>query len=115
MNNSLNVLGQLGVGGGSATSTMIFIGALFAIMYFLVIRPQEKQRREQRTLLAELKKGDDVLTQGGLLGKIYSVADKVVVLEISNGVKIKVVKTAISGRTQLADETASAVAKTEEK
>ena len=93
MSQSLLVLAQLG--GGSGPQTIIFIGLLFAIMYFVMIRPQQKQLKEQRTMLAALKKGDDVITQGGMLGKVYAVAEKVVTLEVANGVRIRVLKSSI--------------------
>jgi preprotein translocase subunit YajC len=89
------------------------MGLLFAIMYFVMIRPQQKQAREQRALLSALKKGDDVVTQSGLLGKIYAVTEKIVTLEIANGVRVRVLKTSIQGRTNLSEEAAST--KAEEK
>ena len=51
---------------------------MFAIMYFLIIRPQQKQLKEQRSLLSALKKGDEVVTQAGCIGRIVVIADKVV-------------------------------------
>lgn len=82
---------------------LIGVGAIF---YFLVFRPQQKQLKEQKTLLAALKKGDDVVTQGGVLGKIYSVADKVVTLEVSSGVKMRVLKSSIQAKVTVKDEPA---------
>ena len=106
-------LAQLGGGSGSPMSTLIFFAAIFAIMYFLMIRPQQKQLREHRQLLAGLKKGDEVVTQGGLLGRIYAIADKVVTLEIANGVRVRVLMTSIQGRG--AAETEQGAARGEEK
>ena len=57
--------------GGSPSSLFIFIAGMFAIMYFLMIRPQQKQLKEHRALLAALKKGDLVVTQGGIIGRIF--------------------------------------------
>lgn len=88
----------------SPYGTVVMIGALFAIMYFVMIRPQQKQMKEHRDLLSALKKGDDVITQGGLFGKIYAVTDKVVTLEIANGVRVRVLKANIQGKSQLADD-----------
>lgn len=93
--------------------TVAMIGVLFAIMYFVMIRPQQKQAREQRELLAALKKGDDVVTQSGLFGKIHAITDKIVTLEIANGVRVRVLKSTIQGKTNLADE--APAAKGEEK
>lgn len=100
--------------GGGAAGNLLLIGGLFAIMYFLVIRPQQKQVKEHKNLLAALKKGDDVVTQGGLLGKIYAVTDKIITLEIASGVRVRVLKTAIQGRSTLGEE-ATVPAKAEEK
>jgi preprotein translocase subunit YajC len=108
------LLAQLG-GGGSATTTLLFMGLLFAIMYFVMIRPQQKQAKEHRALLSALKKGDDVVTQSGLLGKIYAVTDRIVTLEVANGVRVRVLKTSIQSRSSLAEEGAGAGSKGEEK
>ena len=97
------ILAQMGGGGGGLT-TFLFIGVLFAIMYFLMIRPQQKQAKEHRALLAALKKGDDVVTQGGMLGKIYAVTDKIVTLEIANGIRVRVLKSSIQGKASVAEE-----------
>jgi preprotein translocase subunit YajC len=96
---------QAAPGGGLGTIAMI--GALFLIMYFVMIRPQQKQMREQKELLSALKKGDDVILQGGIFGKIHAVTDKIVTLEIANGVRVRVLKSSIQGKTQLADEAAA--------
>ena len=99
--------------GSSPYSMVLMIGALFAIMYFVMIRPQQKQAREHRDLLSALKKGDDVVTQGRMFGKIHAVTDKIVTLEIANGVRVRVLKTSIQGKANLTEE--SAPAKAEEK
>ena len=69
--------------GGGATGNILFFVGLFAIMYFVLIRPQQKQAKDQANMLSALKKGDDVVTQGGVLGKVWEVRDKVVTLEVS--------------------------------
>src|SRR5881628_627377 len=91
-------------GGGNPATTVGFIVVIFGIMYFLMIRPQQKQLKEHRSLLAALKKGDEVITQGGLLGRIYAMADKVVTLEIANGVRVRVLLTSIQGRANTETE-----------
>jgi preprotein translocase subunit YajC len=102
-------------GGGSPLITVGYIAVLFVIMYFLLIRPQQKQAKEHRALMQSLKKGDEVVLQGGILGTIHTVVDdKLTVVEIANGVRVRVLKTAIQGRGVGAQETA-AVAKTEVK
>lgn len=109
------ILAQFGGAGGGGTTTLLFLVALFAIMYFVMIRPQQKQLKEHRTLLSALKKGDDVVTQGGVLGKIYLVTDKIVTLEVANGIRIRVLKSSIQGRSTVAEEPAPATTGKEEK
>jgi preprotein translocase subunit YajC len=69
---------------------------LFGIFYFLLIRPQQKRQREQKDLLASLRKGDQVITAGGLYGKITGLTDSVVTLEITEKVRVKVARSQIS-------------------
>jgi preprotein translocase subunit YajC len=111
---SILLLAQVG-GPGNAYGTLFFIGGIFLIMYFLMIRPQQKQMKEQRALLSALKKGDDVVTQGGLFGKVHAVTDKVVTLEIANGVRVRVLKSSVQGKTNLSEEAPAAAGKAEEK
>ena len=96
------VLGQATAGG--IGTNLVFFGALFAIMYFVLIRPQQTQAKEQQNMISALKKGDDVVTQGGVLGKIFAVADKTVTLEVSSGVKMRVLKSSITARGAVSDE-----------
>ncbi|MGQ0507282.1 MAG: preprotein translocase subunit YajC [Myxococcaceae bacterium] len=114
MTSSLLVLAQLG-GAGSPYSSLFFIGGIFLIMYFLMIRPQQKQMREHKLLVSALKKGDDVVTQSGLLGKVHAVTDKFITLEIANGVRVRMLKTAVQGKTALTEEAAAPAGKVEEK
>jgi preprotein translocase subunit YajC len=65
---------------------------MFAIFYFLLIRPQQKKAKEHRALLDALKKGDQVVTAGGMHGKVTSLDDQVVTLEIAPGVNVKINK-----------------------
>ena len=83
------------VAGGSPSSLFIFIAGMFAIMYFLMIRPQQKQLKQHRSLLSSLKKGDTVVTQGGIIGKVFLVADREVQIEVARDVKLRVLKTAV--------------------
>lgn len=76
--------------------------AIFLIFYFLIIRPQQKQQREHAKMLEALKKGDRVLTSGGLYGVINGFRGDAVELKVSDNVKLLVVRTAI---TRLANET----------
>ena len=82
--------GAMGSYGG-----IIMIVALFAIMYFFMIRPQNKKAKKEREFRNSLKEGDDVMTIGGLHGRVHRVEDTTVVLEVATGVKLKFEKSAI--------------------
>lgn len=69
---------------------------LFAVFYFMLIRPQMKRAKEQRAMVAALAKGDEVVTTGGLLGRIDEVGDVYVLLEIAVNVSVKVQKNAVA-------------------
>lgn len=77
---------------------LVFIVGTLVIMYLLVIRPQQKAAKEAQTLLASLKKGDDVVTSGGILGRIVLVDEKVVTLDVGGGVKMRVLKSSIQSK-----------------
>ena len=81
---------------------------IFAIMYFLLIRPQQKKVKEHQSMVAALRRGDEIVTQGGLIGKITKVKDdNEVEVELSQGVKVRVVRPTISqvrSKTEPADE-----------
>ena len=76
---------------------IVWMVLLFALMYFMLIRPQKKQREQQQKLIESLKRGDRVVTSGGLLGTITGLTDNTVIIEVSDGVKIKVQKGHVSG------------------
>lgn len=83
--------------GGAATSFLIPLILMFAIFYFLLIRPQQKKAKEHRELLAALKKGDRVVSSGGLHGVVTGLTDDVVTMEIAPKVRVKVSRGSISG------------------
>ncbi|HUC08173.1 MAG TPA: preprotein translocase subunit YajC [Solirubrobacterales bacterium] len=86
---------------GLLSSPLPLILVMFAIFYFMIIRPQSKQAKTQQDFLSKLQKGDEVVTNGGLFGKIYSVNDeKTLTLEIAPNVKVRVLKSQIAGPTQ---------------
>jgi preprotein translocase subunit YajC len=78
-----------GTGGGDL-SFIIMMAILFLIFYFLIIRPQQKKQKEVRDMLSSLGYGDQVITTGGIHGKITGLTDTVVTLEIADKVRIKV-------------------------
>ena len=63
---------------------------IFVVFYFLLIRPQQQKAKEQRTMLANLKRNDEVITAGGLYGKIVALNDRVITLEIAPNVRVRV-------------------------
>jgi preprotein translocase subunit YajC len=69
---------------------------MFVVLYFLMIRPQMKRQKEQRAMMEALAKGDEVVTAGGILGKVTKVSDAYVTLEVSDGVEVPVQKVAIA-------------------
>jgi preprotein translocase subunit YajC len=76
-----------GNGGGIMSVLPLMIG-MFAIMYFLIIRPQQKQRRERENLLRAIKKGDRVVTTGGLYGTVVGLSEHTVTLKVADQVKL---------------------------
>jgi preprotein translocase subunit YajC len=83
-------------GSSSGISSLIFMAAFIAIFYFMLIRPQQKRAKEQQSMLAALTVGDEVVTTGGLLGRIVEAGDNYLGVEIAEGVRVKVQKSAIT-------------------
>ena len=81
---------------GSGLSTIIMVVVFFAIFYFLLIRPQSKRNKELRAMIESLKKGDEVVTAGGILGRITNIDDNIITLAINDTTEIKVQKSAVS-------------------
>jgi preprotein translocase subunit YajC len=81
------------LGGFSAFVPIILI---FVIFYFLLIRPQQKRQKEHQKMVEELKKGDSVVTAGGIHGTVTGVADNIATVEIANNVRIKVTKSSVA-------------------
>ena len=70
---------------------------IIGVFYFILIRPQAKQRKEHIKFLSEMKRGDEVITMSGFLGKIEGLTDKFITLEIASGVKVKILRNQIAG------------------
>lgn len=82
---------------GSAITQFIPLILIFAIMYFLLIRPQQKKMKEHQNMVNSLRRGDQVVTQGGLIGKVTKVKDdNEIEVEIADGVKVRVVQATIA-------------------
>ncbi|MDH3200159.1 MAG: preprotein translocase subunit YajC [Myxococcales bacterium] len=87
-----------GCGGGPMDLGLILL--MFAVLYFLMIRPQQKRAKEHDTLMGALKKGDIVRTNGGIRGEVTAVDERDVTIEIADRMRIKVLKSHIAGLDQ---------------
>lgn len=98
------LIAMAGAPGGAAPAgqsnwymQMLPLAVIIAVFYFLMIRPQQKQQKKHREMLAAIKKGDKVVTRGGMLGTVYGIVDNVITVEVGENVKIKFTRDAISG------------------
>ncbi len=94
---AMGVGGGAGGGQGGGFAALVPLLLMFAIFYFLLIRPQQKKQKKHRELLGSLKKGDMVVTTGGIHGRITGITETVVTLEIAEKVRVKVGRGFISG------------------
>ncbi|MGY6744833.1 MAG: preprotein translocase subunit YajC [Cecembia sp.] len=83
-------------GGAGIMGQVFLFGSIILIMYFFMIRPQQKKQKETKLFLEAIKKGDTVVTIGGIHAKVYAIEGDTLVLELDKGLKIKVEKSAIS-------------------
>lgn len=83
--------------GAGGYQMLIWMGLFFVIFYFMLIRPQSKRAKEHRTMLQALSAGDEVVTGGGIIGKIIDVGDNFVTVEVAEGVRLKVQKAQVAG------------------
>ncbi len=88
---------QAAGGAGGAFTSFIPLILIFAIMYFLLIRPQQKKLKNHNSMVAAVRRGDQVVTQGGIMGKVSKVKDdNEIEIEIASGVKVRVVKSTLA-------------------
>ena len=85
-----------GAGGPGPMMTIFPFILIFAIMYFMVIRPQQKKAKEHQELLNKLKKNDEVMTSGGIYGKVVDLKDTIVTIEVAPNVRIRVARSQIA-------------------
>ena len=91
------IFAQAAAGGDNAwMSQLLLFGGIILIFYFFMIRPQQKKQKDHKKFVEDIKKGDSVITIGGIHGKVVSVEDALVVLDIDKGTKITLEKSAIS-------------------
>lgn len=84
------------LGLSSNLTSFLPIILMFAVLYFLMIRPQMKRQKEQKAMMAAIAKGDEVITSGGILGRVAKVTEAYVTLEIASGTEITIQKAAIT-------------------
>lgn len=90
------MFGQTGGGSTEVIVQLIPFIALFAIMYFLVLRPQQKRLKDHQAMVTNVRRGDTVVTSGGIIGKVVKAEEAEVLVEIAEGVKIRVVKSTLA-------------------
>ena len=88
--------GSGGAAPGGGYESLILIVLMFAVLYFLMIRPQMKRAKEHKTLLEALQKGDEVVAAGGMLGRISKISENYVTLEIADKVEVQVQRPAVT-------------------
>ena len=82
--------------GGSMMGTLLFMVPIFAIMYFLMIRPQQKKQKEHEEMISHIKAGDKVMTTGGIFGTVYKVTENRVTITIADKVNVEFINGAIA-------------------
>ncbi|MGB3588514.1 MAG: preprotein translocase subunit YajC [Tunicatimonas sp.] len=90
------ILLQASSGQSGLIGNLILLGGIAIIFYFFMIRPQQKKQKDQRTFIGDIKKGDMVVTVGGMHGKVIALEEDSVMLEVDRGARIKFDKTSIS-------------------
>lgn len=90
------LMGSPDGGGDGAIINLLFLGALFFVFYFFIIRPQSKRQKEIKEKVSAMKKGDKVVTGGGMIGVVNSIDDETVLVEIDSGVKARFQKSSIT-------------------
>ena len=90
-----------GSGGGGMISFLPFI-AIFAVMYFLMIRPQQKKQKQHQAMLNELKKGDKIITSGGIYGTISGIKEKeaILIIKIDDNVKVELARGSVAKKVE---------------
>jgi len=89
-----------GAEGGSPWTMIIFLVLIFGIFYFLMIRPQRKRQKQHQEMVEELKRGDKVITTGGIYGQIESISQDSVVLKVESGTTIRIARGSVAGKRE---------------
>ena len=97
---------QGGSAEGSLFSTLIMFALIIGIFYFLILRPQQKRQKERQKMLEAVKKGDRIVTAGGLHGTVAGIDEKTLLVQIADNVKVKVDRTAVASIIREGEPTA---------
>ncbi len=92
-----------GDGGGGMMSTLVMFLLIIAIFYFLILRPQQKRQKERQKMLDAVKKGDKVVTAGGMHGTVAGVEEKTLLIQVAENIKLKFDRTAVTNVIREAD------------
>jgi len=87
-----------GCGPGGGLNFIIMMVAMFAIFYFLLIRPQQKKAKQHQEMLKAIKKGDRVVTNGGIMGTVTGTAEKFLTIEVAEKVRVRVMRSHVAGK-----------------
>ncbi len=99
-------MAQAAGGSSGGLMQMAPLVLIFVVFYVLVIRPQSKKAKELQGMLKELKKGDDVVTQGGIIGRITGLKDDEVTLQVQEGVRLRMLRSSITGLRKIGEKSA---------
>ncbi len=88
--------GGAGAPGGGGASGIIMMVIIFAIFYFILIRPQQKKMKEHKRMVEELKKGDEIVTAGGIYGTVEGVTPETLTVKIAEGTKVKITRSSVA-------------------
>jgi preprotein translocase subunit YajC len=91
-----DAMAQGGIGEGSPFPSLIMLVVLFGLFYMLLIRPQQKRQKEHKQMTEKITKGDEIVTQGGILGRVNKVGDSFINLEVADGTEIKIQRGAVA-------------------
>ena len=94
-----DAIAATGLTGGAQTDgtfSLVMIAAIFVLFYFMLIRPQNKRAKEHRELVGKLKKGDEIITSGGILAKVSSLDEQYIKVSVAEGVEINLQRSAVS-------------------
>ena len=85
-----------GDGQGSMLGTLVMFGLIFFIFYFMIIRPQQKREKQRQSMLEAVKKGDKIVTSGGIHGSVIGLEDKTLLVQVADNVKLKIERSAVA-------------------